>query len=86
MVPEAGGFSILSLEYYSELHSTIKAVCADSKKLGSRSSKSLMPGLYWLLIVNFMIFFLRFSSHGSIRTLSPYSVFNILSFFRLTVR
>ena len=43
MVLEVGGFLISSLEFYSELQSTIKAVCADSKKLGSRSSKSLMP-------------------------------------------
>jgi hypothetical protein len=72
MALEAEDFLILSLESYSELHRTIKAVCADSKKLGSKSSKSLMPGLYWLLIVNLIIFFLRFSSHGSIRTSWPY--------------
>ncbi len=50
----------------------MNAACADSKNVGSRSSKDSMPGLYFLLMVKLMNLFLRFSSHGSILASIPY--------------
>jgi len=50
----------------------VNAACADSKNVGSRSSKDSIPGLYFLLMVKLMVLFLRFSSHGSILASVPY--------------
>lgn len=50
----------------------MNAACADSKNVGSRSSKDSIPGLYFLLMVKLMVLFLRFSSHGSILASIPY--------------
>lgn len=62
----------------------MNAACADSKNVGSRSSKDSMPGLYFLLMVKLMVLFLKFSSHGSILASPPYS--QSMACFLLTTR